>query len=307
MRLKHTIGIAANCLVGGFFIFSAYAKLFPIELFEYHIVGTTFIGWKAASIIARLIIGIEFFLGIALFISYRNKQIVQISIGLLVVFSIYLVTLLIGGNPNTDCGCMGSFLTLSPLQSLIKNTILIGLLLLSLFNKINYKFKWPILELAVVITIFCLVFFINPITLKSHATKIKNRSIKYELDKLYSNLNQNGTPIHNIDLRQQQWILSCLDPSCSHCAIAAKKLKVLKSENPQLPIFILVLSNGKLSNDFVSDNGLTNLPYAIVEAPNFFSIAEYSLPAIYFINGAQIEKSESYLTLQQNEIEEWLK
>ena len=307
MRLKQTIGIASNFLVGGFFIFSAIVKLFPIELFEYHLVATTFIGWKVASVLARLIIGIEFLLGITLFISYRNKQMVLCSIALLVVFSIYLVTVLIGGNPNADCGCMGSFLTLSPIQSLIKNSILIGLLSLSLMNPLEYKLKWPILELLFTFIILSFVFVVNPLALKSETKQVKNRSINYELDRLYSNLEEQGTPIQKIDLKQHQWVLACLDPTCSHCAIAAKKLKVLKSENPKLPIFILVLSEGKLSNKFVLENGIATLPYAIVEAPNFFSIAEYNLPAIYFINSARIERSESYFTLQQTEIEQWLK
>lgn len=307
MRLKQTIGIAANFLVGGFFIFSAIIKLFPIELFEYHLVGTTFIGWQAAGVLARLIIGIELLLGIALFISYRNKQVVHVSMGLLFVFSIYLITLLLGGNPNADCGCMGRILTLTPVQSLFKNALLLGLLGLSLMNTNHYQLKWPLLEWSISLIVLSLVFVINPIVLKSQTHQVKNRSIKYELDKLYSNLKGNRTPIYSKDLRQQKWVLACLDPACSHCAIAAKKLKVLKSENPQLPIFMLILSDGHLSTKFIAENKLETLPHAVAEAPYFFSIADYNLPAIYFIDDAQIVRSESYLTLQQTEIEQWLK
>jgi len=112
------------CL-GTVFIISAYSKLFPIEPFEYNIVGTTFIGWKFSVIVARIIIALEFYLGALLLFSYNHKRNIPLALGLMVVFSIHLIYQLIAKGNIGDCGCFGNMLNITPLQGLLKNISII--------------------------------------------------------------------------------------------------------------------------------------------------------------------------------------
>jgi len=62
-------------LMSAVFIFSGYTKLYPIEPFEYTFVDLGFINWQIAPFIARILIGLEFFIGILLLLNLGLRKI----------------------------------------------------------------------------------------------------------------------------------------------------------------------------------------------------------------------------------------
>ncbi len=110
--INHIIRI----IIGLVFIVSALAKLFPIEPFEIVFVDLGVANWLIAPFLARFIIAVELFLGLSiLFNVWLKNKIYYLTQASLLIFTVYLIYLLITKGNNVDCGCFGSFLSLSPI------------------------------------------------------------------------------------------------------------------------------------------------------------------------------------------------
>ena len=103
--------------MGAIFIFSGYTKLYPIEPFEFTFVDLGF-NWQIAPFVARLMIAIEFLIGILLVLNVNLRKFsYKLGIGILVFFCVYLILLMaILGNKG-NCGCFGTYLQMTPLQA----------------------------------------------------------------------------------------------------------------------------------------------------------------------------------------------
>jgi len=124
--MKKILSILLSISIGLLFIFSAITKLIPMEPFEYQFVDIGVASWKTAPYIARIFIGIEFFIGFLLILNIALKKFtLKVSIAFLVFLTGYLIyKIIIDGNAGS-CGCFGEALPMSPLEGIIKNVILI--------------------------------------------------------------------------------------------------------------------------------------------------------------------------------------
>jgi hypothetical protein len=121
-------------LIGLIFLFSAVSKLFPVLAFEMQLVSHGITSRSVVLILARVIIAAELFLGLCYFqSSYMKKYFIPASMLLLIIFSLDMIYLIILKGPGGSCGCFGSVFTMTPLEALIKNLVLIALL--------NYLYK----------------------------------------------------------------------------------------------------------------------------------------------------------------------
>jgi len=91
MKIKQYLVFVLSIIIGLFFIFSAYLKLNPIEILELKIVDTRMFSWTLSSFVARLLISMEFMLGLlfTLNINYR-KKLYQFTLVIIFIFTIYL-------------------------------------------------------------------------------------------------------------------------------------------------------------------------------------------------------------------------
>mgnify|MGYP003657248256 CR=1 FL=1 len=174
MKLVATI---LRVLVGITFVFSAVAKLYPIEPFEIIFVDLGISNWILAPFIARLIIVIELVLGLSiLFNTWAKNAIYYLAQGALILFTSYLIFLLITKGNDVDCGCFGSWLALSPLSSILKNGVLF--LFLFLIKKENYNkgLQWvfPLLFLLIALPT---VFALNRVGLQNTQAKALNELV----------------------------------------------------------------------------------------------------------------------------------
>jgi hypothetical protein len=111
-------------LVAILFVFSAATKLIPVESFEKQLVDQGITNWCFAPILARCIISAEFFLGIAFLQNhYFKKFILPATVLMLVAFCMHLSYQIYTEGNNSNCGCMGQVLPMTPLQAITKNII----------------------------------------------------------------------------------------------------------------------------------------------------------------------------------------
>ncbi|MFM8949625.1 MAG: MauE/DoxX family redox-associated membrane protein [Bacteroidota bacterium] len=127
---KSNIIWALRFLVAALFVFSAFAKMFPLWAFEKQLVDLGLMSWCNAHYFARLLIALELALGVAIIQPHFLKRIVLPStILLLVLFCIHLIIEMVKhGAMNGNCGCFGQLIPMTPLEAFVKNILTLGIL-----------------------------------------------------------------------------------------------------------------------------------------------------------------------------------
>jgi uncharacterized membrane protein YphA (DoxX/SURF4 family) len=296
-----------SVLFGAVFIFSGYTKLYPIEPFEYTFVDLGVVGWKLAPFVARLFISLEFFIGILFILNIRIKTACRITVITLIVFSLYLLGLIFITGNKGNCGCFGNYLSMTPLQALIKNVIMLAVVwLLYKYHK-GIAFRWDkTLYYLLILASVSLPHIFNYVDLDySQAYLVKKEdTYKLELDTLYKYAKVN-TPPRSLSRGKQ--IILFMSSTCPHCRIAARKIKIMKEKNPGLPIYLVLNGDAKDMKAFFEDTKLTNVPYCNLNGKGFVYLAGTNMPYICLVNNSMVENTVDYMHLDQDQIEKWLK
>ncbi|MFN0203485.1 MAG: MauE/DoxX family redox-associated membrane protein [Bacteroidia bacterium] len=301
------IPILLSIACGFVFLYSAYTKLFPIEPLEYALVDTGAVNWQTSTWMARLFIGFEFACAILLIFNLQLKKLtLPMTIGSLVLFSLYLVNMWREYGNTGNCGCFGSAITMTPLEGLLKNAVLLlaALLLYRFHRPFSFKYeKGVIAAIAIVALIF--PFILNPIAFelpKEAMTQQTQQAIN--LDILYEDA-VNQAPQQ--ELRQGKHLVAFLSLTCKHCKIAAKKLRVMKELNPDLPIHFVLNGDTTALAPFFEATRATNISWSLfIGAEKFLRMTPPNLPQIFLVKDCIIEKKCNYMTVEQAEIEAWL-
>ena len=311
MQLTKTLlSVFLSVLTGLVFIYSAYVKLVPVvETFEFTFVDIGIANWKTAPVLARLLIGFEFSLGILLVACFNLKKFtLPLTAFLLVAFVIYLFALLASTGNTGNCGCFGEALPMTPLQALIKNFVML-LFLVPVYLWLpgwTIKRNWLLVTAIVPIT-FGLPFIINPVDY-TYSSNNLNEVVNYplELDLLYNPKDTSKVEIPSIELRKGKQIVAFLSLTCSHCRIAAKKFRLLKKNNPALPIYFVLNGDKSMLTEFLSDTKTETIPHSFCLGKSFIQLSSAHLPRIYFLDNSIIVKKADYFELDQARIEAWL-
>lgn len=300
------LSIVLTSICGLVFLLSAYTKLFPVELFEYTIVNTGLVGWKTSLYLSRIIIAIEFFLGIMLLLNSRhNKIYIQAAILLLISFTCYLTVQLFVHGDTGNCGCFGAFLHMTPLQGIIKNFIMIALLLPSWKYDTSYPFHIPkLVQGAMLCCILALPFILNPVEI-GLIDNYRSESLNYHFnfDLLYHS-KKNKAP--QVDLKHGKKIIAFLSLTCPHCRVAALKLHVIHKRNGEIPMFMILNGDSADLAPFFSVTLSQDVPHMMFLGMDFLKMSGPHLPSILWLDNGKVVKKSNYMLLKQEEMEAWL-
>lgn len=309
-RLKQFSSILFSVALGLVFLYSAYSKLDPvIETFEFTFVELGVANWYTAPVFARLLIAIEIFTGLLLIASYRMKALtIPLSAGILLFFTIYLLLQIAVIGNSGNCGCFGERLQMTPLQAIIKNLVML-LLCIQLYKwNVSWKFnrRWLLPLLLLPLTI-ALPFIINPVDYAYTSNNLEEKvNYPLELSLLYESDDTAKVEVPAIELRKGKHVLAFLSLTCSHCRIAAKKFRLIKKENPALPIYFVLNGNKKDLKDFLEDTRASTIPYSFCLGKTFVKLASSHLPRIYYLSEGIVVKKVDYFELSQYQIEAWV-
>jgi hypothetical protein len=305
--LKKILLAFLSALMGGIFLFSGYAKLYPIEPFEYTFVDLG-IGWQVAPFLSRILIGLEFLIGLALILQLTLKKLTyKLSIATLLFFCLYLILQIIFSGNKGNCGCFGTMFFMTPLEALIKNAVMLLILI------VLYKFHngWGTgkfansLYIALGLTSFALPFILNPVELSFSAAYLNRpeNNYKLELDSLYSSAKLTVPPK---TLSQGKHIIAFISLTCEHCRIASKKMHIMHKRNPDIPFYFILNGDEENLKPFFDDTRTEDIPHCMLLGKNFVYLAGTNMPVIYLVNNSIVEHNVNYLDLDQKEVESWL-
>lgn len=290
---------------GGIFLYSAYTKLEPVQVFEYTLVEFIKLSWFGAAVAARLLPGLEAGLGllIILHIFGRFKWVLWLSLGLLILFSCYLVYLWINFGNDVNCGCFGDNTWMSPRTSLTKNLVLaaINIVLLRWHKglpamRLNY-FALPVLA---ALTLVPLIVYAIPGNQPSWNRKDVH---KIDLSNVYASENK---LLPKEDLTHGKKIIAFLSPNCPHCRLAAYKMHLLHQQNHSMPFFLIIGGTQSDLTDFWKKTEANDLPWSRMDKKYFLSFTGGVFPLIIWVDNSVVVANSTYIDLGREPIEKWL-
>ncbi len=297
--------------MGFVFIFSAVAKMVPLEFFEFQIAEIVHFPWRYIQLIARLVIGFEFALGIMLIAHVELRRItIPLVIGLLVFFTGLLVIQHIRHGNQPNCGCFGDQVHMSTMAGIGKNLLL--LIVAIVIRRLDINWDWKLGKYRWAYPIVFILLMIIPWQMMKPITWAKvtdrppiNKKLNYDV--LYDSTQVDHVP--SFDYKKGKHIIIFADYSCDHCRLTAQKSAVMKSQNPKLP-FLMVMSGDKRQVDsFVVQTQSSNLEYVFYR--NFLGFDRLAgndgYPSINWVKDGKQEYRTIHFELIQDDIEEWLK
>ena len=288
------------------FIYSAYSKLYPAEPFELFVFSHSFLNWLNSTIIVRILIGVEFSIGLLLLFNIYTKRILQITVILLSIFTLYLFYIYFFDKNISDCKCFGEKLILTPLQSILKNIVLIGLsIYLIIKNKsFNFKYKKIVLILGL-ITSMTIPFILSPpdgFIDTSYKNKLSHNKIDSNTigDFYFQN--------KHLSFKKGKAMVCFFSPGCPFCQMAAQKISIsVQKRKVDFPIFYIFYGDSTNLNLFWETSHSQKFPYKIINTGLFFSYSGNSLPSILFIANEEIKQHVGYRALDDKMIYDFFK
>jgi hypothetical protein len=307
LKWQRIIGWVLSTLIGATFIFSAISKWPSIEQFGWTIVETTFLNWTLAEWLARILIGLELFIGV-LYLAQINIRKLTFPIGqiLLILFTVYLILLIIDHGNDGNCGCFGEVVSMTPLESIVKNLLLSALMVLqfrwSTFWTFPYS-KWMISALLVLLLALPVVLF-PPESIYVYE---KDKTIRQgvPLSHLYHTA---GNKPPQVELRKGKHILLFLSLTCRYCRKAARRLDIMHSKNPQIPFYAVLNGDSTDLKSFFEETNMNHIPYTLFKGPKQFieMNGSPSFPGIRWFEDTVVVRESNYLNLYEKDILNWL-
>lgn len=130
-KRSFVVATVLKMLLGAMFIISAVSKFVTVDAFEMYVYSFGLMGLGLCCIVARLVIGAELLLGVALISNRHHRFTVIASLLFLLCFVIFLSYSHFIGRTDS-CHCFGDLLPFDPVQSMLKNAVLVVLLLCTL-------------------------------------------------------------------------------------------------------------------------------------------------------------------------------
>jgi len=332
--LKEFFAHSLRILLGALFIFSGYIKLYPIEPFELNFIDLGVANWWTAPVIARAIIGFEMFLGVMLIFDLKTKRFtIPATFGVLIFFTLYLVYQIITTGNQGNCGCFGTYLEMTPLESIFKNIGLLSILIVIQFIPATYDYdflkkkilsiesdqafittdsKWNFLrkELASLILVLSIIggisvpYILNPPDALFYNHRAGAVNFPLRINDIFKDTSVTKPPV---DLEKGRHIVAFMSLSCFHCQMTALKIHTIQKRNPDFPFFLILNGDtARYKKKFFEFSKAQNIPHLYYNSGDFFSYVGGSVPKVYWLQNDTVKYHSLYSDLNENEIRLWL-
>lgn len=298
----NAVKIIFSFVLGLLFIASALLKLYPIELLELDLGYHLGVSEVLAMIFARLLISLELMLGILLIMNYEKKSIINAAIAVTLIFSAYLIYLMIQFPAQENCGCMGMMVPMTPIESLFKNA---GLLLLLFSLRVLKPTSYPRFfgevqryQRFILIVPLVLPFVLNTVDFS-----------KNEMRATFSNSISNDVVSSLRDNQDEEYLLAYLSPHCVYCKMMARKWEWLKARNEwTIPLHVVFMGENIDADiqEFVKETGFSFTSYETMQPHVFVQLTQGSMPAVYFVKNGKVVQKDNFISFNENNLQSLL-
>jgi len=293
MLLSNKLKSLLRITVGVVFIVGAISKLISIDSFEIYIYSFGILKLDLAFLLARFVISLELLLGILLIVGSRSKATIIASIGILLIFCVFIIFLILTDNRD-HCHCFGD-LNISHKSSLLKNVVLVVFLYLSSKNQgEKFKYEKHIFIMALIISMLT-PFIVSPPD--SWFYMENSKSLKYNDFKLEEYIRENS------QFGEGKKILCFFSPGCNFCKLAARKISViaLKADSTDIVKYLFAGSEVSVSKFFNETNTLF-FHYSFLPPKRFLEITDGEMPLIILLENGKVKGKYGYRDINEDEI-----
>lgn len=256
---------------------------------------------------SRFIIGSEFIIGAFIAFQLFLKRTIRVSYVFLAVYTLYLLYVIIVHGNNSNCGCFGQSIQMTPWQGVFKNVVIFFLtyFLAKIAEEKSTVPKWKrVVAISGIVVGLVLPYILYRADFPVTTSQRIEQDITVSLDLLY---NDESFSTPGVDLRQGKHIVVFATLKCSRCIMTVNKLEVLKRNNPELPIYLVL--NGEESDfeQFKMKTQLTSIPYAFFnDGDTLVKICGNSFPEVMLLNDSKLWSSIGYTELNDVNLMGWV-
>jgi|TARA_B100001094_G_scaffold333394_1_gene411410 thiol-disulfide isomerase/thioredoxin/uncharacterized membrane protein YphA (DoxX/SURF4 family) len=303
------------------FLVSAYAKIYHEPSAYFSI--TTFeakqlvpLGFESgfAAYISRILIALEFSLGVLILLPFQLKRIVvPLTISVLAAFCFHLlIQIYLTGNSG-NCGCFGALLPMTPLEAIIKNIFAIGLLIIlnKLLEKKDFNNKEITYGLLVYLFSTVLIFIYLPIK-SSENTSLDLKEFNLKESKVISGPDQVESEFGNLlPMADDGRLLLCFfAPGCDHCRTTIRSIDSLSRISSDFPKVEIVFMEEEVEKipDFFNYAG-NKFSYIVLDISTFYDVLtwERDTPGVFYMWNGNIIKEFNGINEKAFNAEELIK
>ncbi len=222
-RVPQWVGAALRILVGVLFLVSAVAKLVAIDPFALYVFSYGFFPFNVVDVLVRLCIAAEFILGVFIIVGWYRRLVRLLTLLMLIFFSLFLCYAALKGRMES-CQCFGQLIDFDPLQSLLKNGVLVMLVLLAYRlsgngNEAKRRGLRIGISAGIVILVTIAVFVIS----LPDSWLFGPSENRYHKETLAQSISQDGI-LGDRHLDQGHQLVAFVTPGCEFCKMARQKI-----------------------------------------------------------------------------------
>lgn len=287
-------------LVAAVFVFSAVSKIVGIDQFELYLFSFGFFPLNFCFILARLCIGAELVLALFTLCGWFPRTMRLVTSGVLLVFTLFLCyAALIGRNDN--CQCFGQMVNLNPMQSMLKNAILLALVLV-LYRltppKPRMRPHWTVASVLAAVALLAV-----PFGLSIPDNWFFGPGQRYNESALQSAIEPQGE-LYAYGVGKDRRLVAFVTPKCPYCKMARQKLdSILKRHN--IPSSKLV---------YIEPRGIGDIREAKLIPVQLFSNITYdsitrtsSRPLVILLDGTKVVATYHLRNIDEDQIAKFFK
>lgn len=297
--------IFLRLLIGFVFIGSAILKLLSIDQFELYIYSFGIFNFFLTSVLSRILILFEFLLGVFLICKCFYSKTWWLTMITMIGFTLFLAYTILF-RQDTNCHCFGSFIEINPVESIIKNGILIALLLLvrNQHESVFRHKKWFIG--SVIVCGFMATFVLFPPD--TFYNKIYKPKTKVDIESFHNIISDPAKV--SLSTKKGTYIIAFYVSGCKFCKMSMQKVDPIFQRNKiSSEKFVAIVLGGPKEIDIFKKETQSHgyQMYNHNDPVQFLNAVFGSFPTLIYMNNDSIIKVVNYRGINEDEMVHFLK
>lgn len=316
--LKYSSSVV-RITVGLLFVMSAASKLIAIDSLELYIYSFEIFSYSATTILSRLLIATEFFIGMCLIFKLYYKKIWWLTVILMILFTIFLVYVIRFRNDD-NCHCFGDLIPIDPKQSLVKNIIVTSLMLfIKKIDDSNYSLKIKKLLSGIIVALSVAIpFVIVPNDLIYN--KIYSEKENIDTIAFYESLNDStyigylkvlpeklGDTIAYVDedmmmdVGEGRHLINYVLAGCKYCRMGAERLAIMsrRYDIDKGKVKFVVGGNPEMMSRFVTSTETYDFGHWKISQFKLMDVTLGRFPLYVFVEDGKVVKAVDFRHLDE--------
>ncbi len=315
--IKNTIRIG----IGSVFIIAAILKLISIDEFEIYIYSFDILNFLLTTFFSRIIIAGEFILGLFLILKINYKLVWRATMTILILFTLFLIYVAIFRNDD-NCHCFGELIELNPVESIIKNVIVMILLLNDKWLKDfkseksqSRKVQSPKFKVQspkfIAITTLLIVFIVSPPDviynkIYSSEKEISSDVLQKSFDDIVKiNFENDSISLDSttvFQLNEGNRMIAIVSSGCKYCNLGVKRLSMIMKrkgmESENVDVFIWGSDGGILN--FIKETDTEDFSYWKINPRQAIDITYGRFPVFILLEDREIVDIGDFRNIDDN-------